>query len=68
MQTFMNNLCAGIAVSVLAVAATPSILCASSFGDDAAFLEKHTPLIILSDRFRRGEDSDCSRVAGAGYD
>jgi hypothetical protein len=50
MQTLMKSIRTGIAASSLMAAFTPTALHAASFGDDVAFLQKHTPIIVLSDR------------------
>jgi len=46
----MRSIRTGIAASSLVAALTPTALHAASFGDDVAFLQKHTPILVLSDR------------------
>ena len=47
MQTLMKSIRKGI---YTAAAIAPAALQASNFGDDVSFLQKHTPLVVLSDR------------------
>lgn len=53
----MNKLCTATLAALLAAGASPASTRASTFADDVAFLQAHTPLIVLSDR------SGNSRVA-----
>jgi hypothetical protein len=46
----MKSLRTAIAASTLVAAVTPTAMDAANFGDDVAFLEKHTPVVVLSDR------------------
>ena len=46
----MKSIRAGVLASTLAAGATQTKAPAASFGDDLAFLQKHTPIIVLSDR------------------
>jgi hypothetical protein len=46
----MKSIRTGIAATALAAGMSPIKTYATSFGDDVSFLQKHTPIIVLSDR------------------
>ena len=46
----MKSIQTGVVASALAAGSMPIKTHAATFGDDASFLQKHTPLIVLSDR------------------
>lgn len=48
MNKIMKSFRTGIVASAVATGATQLNACAATFGDDAAFMQKHTPLVILS--------------------
>ena len=49
MHTLMKKIRAGMMASAVAAGTAATTLQAASFGDDLAFLQKHTPMIVLSD-------------------
>jgi len=49
-NTLKKNFHTGIIASALAAGATPTTTHAARFGEDVAFLQTRTPLIVLSDR------------------
>ena len=50
MNKVMKSLRTGMLASAVATGASQPCAHAATFGDDAAFMDKHTPLVVLSDR------------------
>ena len=49
-NSLMKSIRTGVVASTLAAGVSPVAAPAATFGEDAAFLRRHTPLLVLSDR------------------